>query len=549
MKILYKTALDRRSFIKVLGGATGTALVSSMTPVPLVAQYGGNIRETVPSITDSLVHELVFKGVEAARTAGAQYAEVRLTNDLIRDVGVRSVSDFQSVNASVRAFFNGAWGFASGPLWSGEAIVALAQHASLQAKENAAVMKGAGIDLEALPKVDVVSKEHWEMPVKIDPFSVHPFVMQDFFQGIIEKTKDEFGRHGGQKVIANIKAKFTVQERALGTSDGWYGTQRLYITSGTAGVSLEINRTGGTRMLNLMSPAGLGWEHITEKPIREALLGALHDIKFDMGLHSVPIVSGKYAVMLNASTVAQLVSQTIGMTSEIDRALGYEANTSGITYLNNPAMMLDRFAVGSSMLTVTANRSEPGGLATVKWDDEGITPTPFTIVKDGVLHDYHLSREGVAWLQKEKISGRTKPQGVVSGIRASDKPYVRTANLEIKPSTTPADEKEVVYQLQDGIAFEDSNLNMDSSMLNGVLGGGRVYQIKGGKKVSKVTAAALAIHTPELWKSLHILGGADSKVRIGLSTKKGTPEQDAFHSVTSIPAAFRDQTVTDIFLR
>jgi len=185
----------------------------------------------------------------------------------------------------------------------------------------------------------------------------------------------------------------------------------------------------------------------------------------------------------------------------------------------------------------------------VKWDDEGVAPHPFTIVKDGVFHDYHLSREGVSWLKNEKIVGRDRPYGVVSAVRGADKPYVRTANLEITPSTTQADDTELMYQVGEGILVEDANVNMDGSQLNGIVSAGRAYEIKDGKKVARIGSSAVIIHTPALWKSLYLLGGANSKVRTGHVAMKGEPLQESYHSVTAVPAAFRDQMVTDIALR
>lgn len=549
MQRIYINNLGRRSFLKAAGTATGMTFLSGAVSLPLMDQFG-NHREEIPSITDASIHAMVSRGVDAARAAGAQYSEVRLTNGLVRDIEPKRVYDFQTIHASVRAFVNGQWGFATGSLWEDEAIVELARRATMQAKEAAVVMKGQGFDIDLLPKVDIVRNEHWHMPVKTDPLSVHPYVIQDFFHGLISKSEDEFGPDNRiEKVDIKISARFFVQERAFGTSDDWYGTQRTYLTSGSLGIWFNNGRSRGMRVSNLVSPAGLGWEHFTDQPLGEIIVKALHDIKTDMSLPSTPITPGKYAIMLDAATTARLVSYTIGTASELDRALGYEANTSGISFLNSPARMLDKLMIGSPLLNVTANRSDSGGAATVKWDDEGVAPRPFTIVEDGVFHNYHLSREGVSWLQKENIGGRDKPQGIVSAIRGQDKPYIRTANLEMAPSVTPGNEEELISQMQNGIVFEDANTNMDSSMLNGMVGGGRAYEIKRGKKVARIAGAAVIINTPELWKSLNQLGGSNSKVRIGISTQKGDPVQQAFHSVTSVPAVFKDQTLTDINLR
>jgi len=543
-----------------MGGVTGTMLLSSAVPLPLLAQFGdrrhtrhdGIRRDDLPAITDHSVRTLVFAGIHAARSAGASYAEVRLTNTLIRTVEVANVQDQQMIQAGVRALVNGRWGFASGPAWDETTIVTLAQRAVLQAKaqtQGQASASEVGVDMSAWPKLEGARTGHWQMPVKVDPLSVHPFVMQDFFRGLSERVQLEFGQLSGQKALG-VAAKFMIQERALGTSEECYYTQRCYLTTGTLTATLvQQGKGAGSRAIPILSPAGQGWELFTDASLGDVVFQTLQEIRDDFSLPVRPATPGTYTVLLDAVTTARVVSQTIGVASELDRALGYEANTGGLSYLNNPAKMLNTFAIGSPLLTVTANRSEPGGAATVQWDDEGVTPRPFTIVKDGVFHDYHLSREGVAWLKRAKIEGREHPSGVVNAIDGATVPSVRTANLEVAPSATDAGETALMAQARDGIFIEDASATMDPSLVNGLIVGGRAYEIKGGKRVARIANLAVVVHTPTLWKSLSLLGGAKSKVRIGMMNTKGEPSQASFHSVTAVPAVFRDQVVTDLLLR
>lgn len=544
--------LDRRGFLKLTGSVTGAVLLSGAVSNPLLAQLGSH-REPIPAITDPSVRALVFQGIQAARDSGAQYAEVRLTHDLIRDVEVGRVNDTETVYANVRASVNGRWGSASGPAWDKDTIVDLARRAALHASAQASAM-GAGMDLGALPQREIIRDGHWHMPVRVDPLSVHPVVIQDFLQAFPDQVRDTFGRRANAQTRVRIGAKFFVQERAFGTSDDSYCTQRVYLTSGALVGSLTVRRANGAtasggRIIHLTDAASQGWELFTEQPLCEAVINSFPDIEADTSLPIKPVTPGMSALILDAVTVARITSQTIGAASELDRALGHEADGGGISYLNNPAGMLDRFTLGSSMLTVTANRSEPGGAATVQWDDEGVAPQPFTIVKDGVFHNYHLSREGVAWLKQENVSGREQAHGVVSALQASNKPYIQTANLALKPADTQADITEVMYQAQDGILFEEAAANMNGSKLHGIITGGRAYEIKDGKKIARIANATAIINATNLWNSLYLLGGPNSQLRTALVATKGEPQQQSFHSVTAVPAAFREQSITDINLR
>jgi len=541
--------LDRRNFLKIAGGVTGTVLLSSALSTPLLAQSDPR-PVPMPAITDPAVRALVFRGVQAAREAGAAYAEVRLTHGLIRSVDMVRIHDAQTVHASVKAFVNGRWGFASGPLWDTEAIVALARRAVLQSAGKASEAGGPPLEFDALPARARVPNAHWQMPVSIDPLSVHPYAIQDYLQGLASQAQDGFGRRLNELVRLALDARFFVQERAFGASDESYCTQRLYLTSGSVQLSLLVRGGGGAaQALQHVSPAGEGWELFTRQPLNDRIVETFRTMQMESALPAKPVTPGARTLVLDAVTVARLVSQTIGAPSEIDRVLGYDAHAHGASYLNRPASMIDTFAVGSPLLTVTANRSASGGAATVHWDDEGVAPQPFTIVKAGVLHDYHLSREGVAWLKREQVTGRDQPYGVVSASSAGGKPYIRTANLEIAPSTTQSGDAELMAQVGNGIVIEEGNVHLDPSRLNGIIVGGRAYEIKGGKKVARLGNHAVVIHTPTLWKSLAVLGGANSAVRVGLAGTKGVPSQESYHSVTAVPAVFREQLVTDITLR
>jgi hypothetical protein len=56
-------------------------------------------------------------------------------------------------------------------------------------------------------------------------------------------------------------------------------------------------------------------------------------------------------------------------------------------------------------------------------------------------------------------------------------------------------------------------------------------------------------NTIKLWNDLTALGDASSARRFGLQSVKGEPQQDAHHSVTTTPAAFRELTIIDLSRR
>ena len=79
-----------------------------------------------------------MRAIDSARTAGAFYADVRLTHARFRSFGWGGgVGDDESMTVGVRALVDGYWGFASGPALTPDELARLANEAVFQAKTNA----------------------------------------------------------------------------------------------------------------------------------------------------------------------------------------------------------------------------------------------------------------------------------------------------------------------------------------------------------------------------------------------------------------------------
>ena len=102
--------------------------------------------------------------------------------------------------------------------------------------------------------------------------------------------------------------------------------------------------------------------------------------------------------------------------------------------------MVGRHPVAAPAVTVTANRTEPGGCATVQWDDEGVVPEEFTLVKDGVLTDFHTMRESASWL-KDYYGQQQRPvrsHGCAAAPTALHAPLTHPPNLALAPGARGA---------------------------------------------------------------------------------------------------------------
>ena len=97
--------------------------------------------------------------------------------------------------------------------------------------------------------------------------------------------------------------------------------------------------------------------------------------------------------MLHPSNIWLTIHESIGHPTELDRAMGYEANFAGTSFVTPPEKTLGQLRYGPPMMNIQGDRSQAGGLSTIGYDDDGVRPEDFLIIKDGILNDYQTTRE------------------------------------------------------------------------------------------------------------------------------------------------------------
>lgn len=547
------TAYSRRNFLWTGAAMAGTVALASL-PRPLVATLGSR-PEAVPPIGDPRLKELVLRALEAARAAGATYADVRLTYTRHRRISVgwdgndrptrlfwdqvATYNPFdETMSAGVRALVQGYWGFSASPIWSLDELARLGREAVHQAKANA-LGKQRSVELAPTP---IVSNGSWTTPIQIDPFEVNPFEIADYLASLSLYAE----RTPGVRVRAN-GYDFSSQDQAFGSSDGSYYTQRIYSSGGAFQFELKLkNGRGGIGELDILGPEAVGWELYRNQPLRDAIDREMERVRRDAELPVKPVDIGRYDAVLDAASMVPIVSQTIGAATELDRAMGYEANAGGTSYITEPLEMVGQLAVGGPLLTVAANRNEPRGLATVGWDDDGVAPEPFTLVKDGVLHDFSTTRESALWLKEHyaKTGTPVRSHGCAAAASAIYAPLTYRPNLVMAPGREALDFEALIAGMSKGLAFQRLATSMDFQQLNGY-SIGAAYEIKNGKRVALIASAGILFRALEFWKNLVALGGAGSTRRYAFSTTKGEPPQQSAHSVTAVPAVVKELAVID----
>ena len=524
---------------------------------------------------------LVQGRVDAARTAGARYADARLTRTVghvyrfdSNETNQDFSHDTEVLGISVRALVDGYWGFAAGTILEPDAVAQLAQDAVAQARTNYKVSTSGGsaprtVDLGSVPVVTGT----WETPVHIDPFTIS---IEEKFDHILY-WKALAKQHGIVfPQIESCNMVFIRQERILGTSEGTLVTQTLYKSGAALFCALGEHDYPGIYLQGLR-PVGRGWEIFLDADIPEQLAAMPEQLEAlaTLTANAKPLTVGSYDLVCDGVTMGGLLASTLGIATQLDRALGYEANATGTSFIDNPLAMVGRDMVAASSVTVTMNRDKPAQLATVKWDDEGVVPEPVTLVHNGVLTGFQTTREQAAWLAP--YYAKTGQPVRSSGCAAAEDALMTTLqmmpNLTLEPGPANVQLQDLIANVNDGLLITDGGASTDFQAKNGTLWG-TMRRIQNGRLGQLVHGDAVIFHTRDIWKHIAALGGPATTDVIGLGAglrpesylgqsnghgldwppflfggrgeEKGEPTQATDYSVQAGAALIRNQAVVDI---
>ncbi len=119
------------------------------------------------------------------------------------------------------------------------------------------------------------------------------------------------------------------------------------------------------------------------------------------------------------------IHESVGHATEYDRAIGYEAAYAGTSFATPDRLGSLRY--GSTAMQVTADRTDPHGLATVGFDDDAVAAQSWDLVRDGVLVGYQLDRAFAA------KAGVGRSNGCAYADSAHHVPLQRMANVSLQP--------------------------------------------------------------------------------------------------------------------
>ncbi len=524
--------MDRREFL--VRGAV-LAAGAAFTGFPSLA-------EAYPArfAADPAVRELAMRALDAAKLAGASYADVRIHRNRNQSVSTREqrvtgLEDSETFGFGVRVLAQGAWGFAGSRDLTAAEVDRVARLAVAQAKANAlaAARPVTLAPVESFPDVS------WRSPIEIDPFDVP---IEDKVALLLAANQAALGVRGARFVTSSVF--FVREEKTFASTEGTFTSQTVYRSFPQMSVTAVSSDGSDFQVRNStpVQPMGLGYEHVRDSRLVENAPAWAEDAV--QKLTAKPVQPGRYDLVLLPSHLFLTIHESIAHPTELDRILGYEANFAGTSFISPLENFLGTFRYGPEFLNIQGERSAPGALATVGWDDEGVKPDEYLIVKDGVLNDLQTTREQAPMLADwyRKTGQPVRSHGNSYAQSWDDVQFQRMPNVNLLPHPErDVSLEELVSDVRDGILIEGrGSYSIDQQRYNAQFGGQVFHEIKNGKVGGMLKDVAYQIRTPEFWNAMDLIGGKSTYFVGGtFNDGKGQPSQSNAVSHGCVPTRHR----------
>ena len=182
------------------------------------------------------------------------------------------------------------------------------------------------------------------------------------------------------------------------------------------------------------------------------------------------------------------------------------------------------------------------------YDDEGVKPRDYLIVKNGILNDLQTTREQAPWLDGwYRQSGQpVRSHGNSYAQSWADVQFQRMPNVNLMPHPErDVAVEELIDGVRDGILIDgNGSFSIDQQRYNAQFGGQVFHEIKDGKIAGMLKDVAYQMRTPEFWNSMDMIGGR-SAYRVGgaFNDGKGQPSQSNAVSHGCVPTRHRQVNV------
>ncbi|MYN46506.1 TldD/PmbA family protein [Pseudoduganella sp. FT93W] len=519
--------MERRSFLKI-GAAAGGSLLIPVFGHAIAAE------ELLNPMAVQYKKALADAAMNAATQAGASYCDVRIGRYLnqfltTRDLNVENIVNTESSGVGVRVIANGAYGFCSTNVMTPDSVVAAARQAVAIARANARLQSEPVV----LAPVKGVGEVAWATPFKKDWRTVP---IKEKAEMLIAANKAGL-EAGASFMAANL---FQVnQQKYFASTDGSYIDQdihRLWSPLTATAVDKTTNRFR-TRD-GLSSPASMGYEFFDAKPANKVaaaggvttLYKGAYDLIEDARaagrqarekLSAKSVEPGKYDLVLSPEHLFLTIHESVGHATELDRVLGYEANYAGTSFATLDKWRAKNFKYGSDIVNFVADKTTPGSLGCVGYDDEGVASKRWDLIRNGILVNYQATRDQAA------IIGEKESHGCSYADSWSSVQFQRMPNVSLEAGKQKLTPDEMVKDVKKGIyILGRGSYSIDQQRYNFQFGGQLYFEIKNGKITNPIEDVAYQSNTQEFWNACSALcDERDWRMGGSFFDGKGQPSQ------------------------
>ncbi|HET7814880.1 MAG TPA: TldD/PmbA family protein [Candidatus Baltobacteraceae bacterium] len=469
------------------------------------------------------------RALDTASKRGAGYADIRFEINRSERIEARNgvvatLSDSTSRGYGIRALADGAWGFAAGSDLSDAGIDRVAARAVDIAKAGAAIARKRIGQAPQRAYTDTFAT-----PLLRDP---HDVPLGDRVALLLAAEK-----------ALHVSPQISVGRAWM---DLWTIDKFFYSTIGSAieqrirqtGSGMEALAVGGGDVQSRTFPGDIGlyqaggWEIIERAHLESNAQRIAEEAVALLGAPQCP--SGTFDIILGGSQVSLQIHESCGHPAELDRVMGWEANFSGVSFLE--IEQLGKLKYGSDLVTIVIDNTLPEGLATVGYDDEGTKSVQSDIIRNGMLVGYEMSNDTARSIGRES-------NACVRAQSWEFVPMIRMCNLNLLPGNTPFEN--LFDDVKDGIYMESNrSWSIDDHRLNFQFGCEIAWEVKNGKRGRMLKNPTYAGVTPAFWNSCDAIGDQASWVAWGTpNCGKGEPMQTGRTAQCAAPARFRNVEV------
>ncbi len=519
--------MKRRNFIYLSGVGAGAMML------PNLPSFGTPIdpAQALEQVDVQIKKELADVALNTAKAKGATYADIRIGRYLnqaviTRETRVQNIANAESYGVGIRVLVNGCWGFAATNNVTKDGIAKTAERAVAVAKANAKI-GGKPVQLAPQKGYGEVS---WKTPIEKNAFEVPIKEKVDLLMSV-----NGAALAGGANFVNSMILAIN-EQKYFASTDGSYIDQDIHRLYPNFGVTkIDASKGAFETRAALSSPVGMGYEYLIPSE-SEKVQGVVTRYKdrYDMledvknatrnateKVSAKSVEPGKYDLVLDPSHLWLTIHESVAHPTELDRVLGYEANYAGTSFLSVDKLKSGNFKFGSKNMNIVADRNQKGSLGAVGYDDEGVAPKQFDIVKDGVLTNFQTIRD------QAHVIGLKESQGCCYAQTWSDVQFQRMPNVSLKPGKTPMSVDDMIKGVEKGIyIIGNGSFSIDQQRYNFQFGGQLFYEIKNGKIVGMLNDVAYQATNQEFWNSCAaVCDERDYRLGGAFNDGKGQPGQ------------------------